>query len=111
MDDLNRELTALNLPALKMGIGVHSGPVVVGNIGSKTRKKYGIVGAAVNTTQRIQGQSGVQEVVVSEAVYAMVKSQVTFRRAFKTALKGKASSEQLYAVAPNEGQHITTQWN
>ena len=109
MELLNRQLAARGLPELSMGIGINSGAVVVGNIGSEARKKYGIVGAAVNTTQRIQGQSGAQEVIVSEAVYNMVKSQVTVRRAFATTLKGMVSSEQLYAIASDEEQHITTQ--
>ncbi len=56
-------------PSLKMGIGLHAGEVVVGNIGSESRAKYGIVGAAVNLTHRIQGQAKGGEVVVSEAVW------------------------------------------
>lgn len=113
MDELNRKLAELDLPVLRMGIGIHSGLVVVGNIGSQTRKKYGIVGAAVNTTQRIQGQSNAGEVVVSEPVYTMVKTQVTVRRAMSTLLKGVASSVQLYAIAADEREEqlTTTQRN
>ncbi len=74
MDQLNRELAELDLPVLGMGIGVHSGPVVVGNIGSQARKKYGIVGASVNITQRIQGESAEGETVVSEPVIDKVRS-------------------------------------
>jgi adenylate cyclase len=83
-----------------MGIGANSGPVVVGNIGSEERKKYGIVGSAVNTTQRIQGQSGTGEVVVSESVFTMVTSRVTVTRSFTASLKGMPSPVRLYAVAP-----------
>ena len=52
-------------PALHMGIGLHAGDVVVGNIGSESRAKYGIIGSAVNLTHRIQGQAQGGEVVVS----------------------------------------------
>ncbi|BBO70878.1 hypothetical protein DSCA_48080 [Desulfosarcina alkanivorans] len=100
MGILNRQLEALDLPVLNMGIGVNSGPVVVGNIGSEKRKKYGIVGSAVNTTQRIQGQSDAGEVVVSRSVFDMVTSRITVTRRFTASLKGAPSPVRLYAIAP-----------
>jgi class 3 adenylate cyclase len=105
MNRLNEELTQHELPDLAMGIGINCGPVVVGNIGSEKRKKYGIVGSAVNITQRIQGQSHADEVVISEAVYRFIRSDVVVSRTFSTALKGVASEMQLYAVYPNKEPH------
>ncbi|MCB2145263.1 MAG: HAMP domain-containing protein [Deltaproteobacteria bacterium] len=102
MGELNRELAAQELPALKMGIGVHTGPVVVGNIGSKTRKKYGIVGAPVNIAQRIQGQSGEGETVVSEPVVDKIGSRVVVARSFSATLKGVSAPVKLYAINPCE---------
>jgi adenylate cyclase len=100
IDQRNREMTARHLPALSMGMGINSGPVVVGNIGSEARKKYGIVGAAVNITQRIQGQADAGEVVVSRSVFEMVESHVAVLRDFSAPLKGVTSAMQLYAVVP-----------
>jgi class 3 adenylate cyclase len=108
MDLLNRQLAARDLPALHMGIGINSGPVVVGNIGSETRKKYGIVGAAVNTTQRIQEQSAAGEILVSATVYEMVKSQATVERVFSTSLKGVAAAVRLIAIGTDPQQPPTT---
>ncbi len=105
MNRLNEELTQHELPDLAMGIGINVGPVVVGNIGSERRKKYGIVGSAVNITQRIQGQSRADEVVISEAVYPLVRSDVAVSRTISTALKGVTSEMQLYAVRPNKEPH------
>ena len=102
MDRLNRQMDERDLPAIEMGIGVNCGPVVVGNIGSETRKKYGIVGASVNITQRIQGQSGAGEVVISGLVHDMIQADITVERTFSTSLKGVASPLQLYAVVPHE---------
>ena len=102
MDELNRELAEQDLPVLKMGIGVHTGPVVVGNIGSKTRKKYGIVGASVNITQRIQGQSGEGETVVSEPVVDKIRSRVAVARSFSATLKGVSTPVKLYVINPCE---------
>jgi class 3 adenylate cyclase len=101
---LNRELEAGHLPALKMGIGINCGPVVVGNIGSETRKKYGIVGAAVNVTQRIQAVADAGEVVISSSIFEMADTQITVLRNFSAPLKGVASTMHLYAVVPKTTQ-------
>jgi class 3 adenylate cyclase len=105
MDLLNRHVAESDLPSINMGIGVNYGPVVVGNIGSETRKKYGIVGAAVNVTQRIQGQSGGGEVVISETVYDKVKSDVIVDRQISATLKGVASAVKLYAIKPHPARN------
>ena len=97
---LNREMAARHLPALKMGIGINCGPVVVGNIGSETRKKYGIVGAPVNVTQRIQAVADAGEVVISNTILEMAETQITVLRNFSAPLKGVASTMHLYAVVP-----------
>jgi adenylate cyclase len=111
MRKLNRELAELDLPALKMGIGVHSGPVVVGNIGSLTRKKYGIVGASVNMTQRIQGQAEAGETVVSQPVIDKVGTRVSVARSFPAALKGVSTRMKLTAIHPGEKTHYRLRGN
>lgn len=85
-------------PALPMGIGLHAGEVVVGNIGSESRAKYGIMGAAVNLTHRIQGQAQGGEVVISDAVYRHVEQEVAVRREFRVRLKGVQEEATLYVV-------------
>jgi adenylate cyclase len=86
------------LPPLHMGVGLHAGEVVVGNIGSEIRAKYGIVGAAVNLTHRIQAQARGDEVVVSEALYRLVQPHVVIKRQFQTRLKGIQEPATLYVV-------------
>ena len=55
MDALNRDNLARGRPRFEMGIGVHTGEAVVGNIGSEQRAKYAVVGAAVNLAARVEG--------------------------------------------------------
>jgi adenylate cyclase len=55
-----------DLPEIHMGIGIHSGQVVVGNIGSTERMKYGVVGSHVNLTSRIQSYTVADQILVSE---------------------------------------------
>ena len=86
-------------PSLEMGIGLHAGEVVVGNIGSESRAKYGIVGAAVNLTHRIQGQARGGEVVVSESVWRQAGPVLAVQREIRTRLKGIQEPVTLYVVA------------
>ena len=55
MEEINRENSDKGLPPLSMGIGINTGEVIVGNIGSKERAKYGVVGHNINLTSRVEG--------------------------------------------------------
>jgi class 3 adenylate cyclase len=94
----NAENKAEDLPELKMGIGLNAGEVVVGNIGSETRAKYGIVGSAVNATQRMQSEAEGGEVVISESVYRATQDQLTIKKSFEAQLKGIQGNVKLYVV-------------
>jgi adenylate cyclase len=74
----------------------------VGHVGSEFRAKYGIIGSEVNMAYRIQGQARGREVVVSQAVYALVHPKVTISREFEVRLKGIQNPVTLYTVGqPN----------
>ena len=100
--DVNREMIADGLPSITIGIGLNVGPAIVGNIGSKDRAKFGIVGAEVNLTQRIQGEAKPGEVVLSSTIYDWVKTMVCVDRHFRCELKGFRQPRTLYAVKPGE---------
>lgn len=88
MKVFNKEMEKQQLPALGMGIGINAGQVIVGNIGSDTRAKYGVVGSAVNITSRIQAKAEKQEIVISESVYQYTKDQINIKKTFSAELKG-----------------------
>ena len=67
MAELNRRNEAEGLPRLEMGIAVHTGEVIVGNVGSERRTKYGVVGSAVNHAGRIESFTVGGQVLISEA--------------------------------------------
>jgi adenylate cyclase len=67
MAGVNAENRAEGLPEVEMGIGIHTGEVVVGNIGSDKRTKYGVVGSHVNLTARIESYTVGGQVLISEA--------------------------------------------
>jgi class 3 adenylate cyclase/CheY-like chemotaxis protein/ribonuclease BN (tRNA processing enzyme) len=66
MGQVNAALESEGLPRLEMGVAVHTGEVVVGNIGSQKRTKYGIVGPPVNLTGRIESYTVGGQILVSE---------------------------------------------
>jgi class 3 adenylate cyclase len=85
-------------PPVHMGIGLHAGEVVVGNIGSESRAKYGIIGSPVNLSHRIQGQAQAGEVVISEEVYRRAEEKPPALGSFQTHLKGVKEPVNLYVV-------------
>jgi len=67
MESVNAFNRENGLPEVEMGIAVHTGEVVVGNIGSQRRAKYGVVGTTVNLTSRIETYTVGGQVLVSES--------------------------------------------
>ncbi|MFP3980193.1 MAG: adenylate/guanylate cyclase domain-containing protein [Desulfobacterales bacterium] len=102
MTPFNHHLGQQGLPEMQTGIGVHVGQVVVGNIGSSTRAKYGIVGLAVNMTQRIQAEAEGGAIVISEPVYNLLAGKLSVEGSFSLHLKGVRESVRLY---PLKGFH------
>jgi len=95
----NRSRSKAGLPELKTGIGLHFGRVVVGNIGSRSRTKYGIVGAAVNMTQRLQSTAGGGRIVASTPIKAVLGDQLSISRTFYEDLKGLDGPQTLHEIS------------
>lgn len=83
-----------------VSIGVNTGEVVSGNIGSSSLKRldYTVIGDVVNTTQRLQAAAQAGQIIISEAVYLLVKESFSCRFVSEATLKNKAHSVKLYEV-------------
>ncbi len=91
--ELNRRNEAEGLPRLEMGIAVHTGEVIVGNIGSERRTKYGVVGSAVNHAGRIESFTVGGQVLVSDATLREAGDGV--RVGVRLAIDAKGTRERI----------------
>jgi len=98
MKRFNVEMEAEGLSEFQMGIGINVGAAVVGNIGSEVRAKYGIVGSAVNITNRIQAESKGGQVLVSESVYRYLEQELGVKSSFEVLLKGVKERVTLFEI-------------
>jgi class 3 adenylate cyclase len=88
LTELNEEHRQRGVPELGMGIGVHRGPVVVGNIGGADRAKYGVVGPAVNLTSRLQALTAAGEILISAPLAGRVRTAVRLGMPERVRVKG-----------------------
>jgi class 3 adenylate cyclase len=98
MKRFNEEMHTEGLPEFQMGIGINVGDAVVGNIGSELRAKYGIVGSAVNITNRIQAESKGGQILVSESVCRYLKRDLRVKSSFEVLLKGVKERVTLFEI-------------
>jgi adenylate cyclase len=70
--EINEEHARRGLPAFEMGIGLHTGEAVVGNIGSEQRAKYAVVGSAVNVASRVESATVGGQVLLTAATLAQL---------------------------------------
>jgi class 3 adenylate cyclase len=103
---LTQENEDLGLPAIAMGIGIHTGPAVVGNIGSETRVRFGIVGSAVHETDQIQAIADKGTVIVSWETKSLVESELG-SEIFREFSSNIDKSGKLYALDWTSADRLT----
>ena len=98
MQTINGQHAAEGLPSIEMGIGLASGDVVVGNIGSERRAKYGVVGTPVNLAARIEALSTGQQVLVSSATLERCQARIIVDHRFQVSVKGIGTPLTIHSV-------------
>jgi len=83
---------------LNIGVGINTGYMTVGNIGSKFHKDYTVIGRQVNIASRLESMAKPGEILISERTYERVKNIADFKEMGPYKLKGISSPILIYSV-------------
>jgi adenylate cyclase len=86
------------IPKIKLGIGICSGPAVVGNMGSSQRQEFTAIGDTINTASRLSGYAEGGEVKITESTYLLIKDKVNVKKLAPLQVKGKEKPLVVYEV-------------
>ena len=97
---LNEQLTAENLPNIKVGIGINSGEALVGNMGSDQRFDYSVIGDPVNLAARLESASKTlgHTLIVGEATKKVIDDKFPFKFVDSITVKGKTEPVNVYTL-------------
>jgi adenylate cyclase len=106
--ELHRQWKAEGKPLLTSRIGVHTGNVIVGNMGSQKRLNYTVVGDSVNLASRLEGLSKIYgtSILISEDTHRLVADRMVCRRLDRVVVKGKTNCITIYELLGVKGAPI-----
>jgi adenylate cyclase len=99
LEDFNRRQTELERPALSVGFGIHTGPVVAGYIGSSKALSYTVIGDTANTSARLCSIALGGQVIVSEQTLAQLNGRFECEELPPAQLKGKEKPFRIFNIA------------
>lgn len=100
LEELKAGWRKAGYPELEIGIGINTGPMVVGNMGSDVRVDYTVLGDSVNLGSRLEGTNKEYDtrIIISEATYLAARDGVVARRLGAVRVKGKKVPVRIYEL-------------
>ena len=102
LKEMNLQFEKEGLPEIKFGIGLHSGPVLAGNIGAANRMEYTVIGDTVNTASRIEGLCKIykKDLLISENTAKLIFTEEENTLSFvdDADIRGKTEKVKVYTA-------------
>jgi class 3 adenylate cyclase len=98
LKDFNIARIIKNIPPFTIGIGIHTGPVVTGNLGSEKHYDYTVIGDNLHVTSRLCAMSAPGQIIVSSQTYEKIKKQVNVKPLSPILVKGSTQPVPTYEI-------------
>jgi adenylate cyclase len=97
---MNQERQAAGLAPIRIGVGVHVGPLIMGHIGSRHRLSYTVIGDTVNVAARLEAatKEHSRPILISEEVARAPGQSLAVEEIGELLLKGRVASVRVFAV-------------
>ncbi|MFQ3615339.1 MAG: GAF domain-containing protein [Cyanobacteriota bacterium] len=108
LKEFNEHRRMANQPIIRIGIGISSGEVVSGNIGSQKRMDYTVIGDGVDISARLEGVTKEYgcDIILSEYTYKLCRDQVWVRELDRIRVKGKTIPINIYELIGDRSQPL-----